>query len=138
MPEVVKGAPANVKFMGHMSRDQLVGFYRNARFLVVPSICFETFGLVIVEAMSYGLPIIASRMGGLPEIVEDGETGLLFEAGNSEELAYKMKLLWENPTLCRQMGQSGRKKVIREYNEDTYYERLMTVYDRALAMNKSN
>jgi len=136
MPEVVKRAPANAKFIGHMIRDQLVGFYRNARFLVVPSICFEAFGIIVVEAMSQGLPVIASRMGGLPEIVEDGETGLLFEAGNSEDLAYKMKLLWENPTLCRQMGQAGREKVIREYGEDVYYNRLMAVYEKAISISK--
>ena len=48
-----------------------------------------------------------------------------------------MKLLWENPTLCRQMGKAGREKVTREYNEDIYYERLMGVYNKAIALNKS-
>ncbi len=101
----------------------------------MPSICFESFGLVVVEAMSYGLPVIASRIGGIPEIVEDGVTGFLFEPGNADELAEKMKLLWENPELCRQMGKAGREKAIREYSEDVYYERLMAVYDEALAMS---
>jgi len=137
MPDLLRTAPTNAQFIGYLSRDQLVAFYRNARFLVVPSICFEAFGLVAAEAMSHGLPVIASRIGGLPEVVQDGITGLLFEPGKVEELADKMKQLWGNPTLCRKMGQAGREKVIREYNEDVYYERLMTVYDRALAMNKS-
>jgi glycosyltransferase involved in cell wall biosynthesis len=136
MPEIMKMAPSNAQFMGHLDREGLVGFYRNARFLVVPSIYFEAFGLVSAEAMSHGLPVIASRIGGIPEIVEDGVTGLLFEPGNSEELASKMKLLWGNPTLCRQMGQAGREKVIREYGEDVYYNRLMAVYERAIQIEK--
>jgi glycosyltransferase involved in cell wall biosynthesis len=134
MPEVVKVAQANEKFVGHLNRGQLSNFYRNARFLVVPSVCFEAFGLVVVEAMSHGLPVIASRIGGMPEIVEDGVTGFLFEPGNSEDLANKMNLLWENPDLCRQMGIQGHEKVISEYSNEVYYRRLMAVYEKAIIL----
>ncbi len=134
MSGLVKTAPANAQFIGHLSRDQLGSFYRNARFLVVPSVCFEAFGLVAAEAMSYGLPVIASRIGGLPEVVEDGVTGLLFEPGNAAELAEKMALLWSNPDLCRRMGQAGRRKAISEYSEDVYHRRLMIVYEKAMRM----
>lgn len=137
MLNLVKMAPQNAQFIGQLNRGQLVGFYRNARFLVVPSLCFETFGLTAAEAMSHGLPVIASRIGGLPEIVEDGVTGILFEPGNAKVLAHKMKLLWENPDLCRRTGQAGREKAIREYSEDVYYKRLMAVYEKALALNTS-
>jgi glycosyltransferase involved in cell wall biosynthesis len=139
MPEVVKVAQANEKFLGHLNRGQLGKFYRNARFLVVPGVCFEAFGLVLVEAMSHGLPVIASRIGGMPEIVEDGVTGLLFEPGNSEDLANKMNLLWENPDLCRQMGIQGHEKVISEYSNEVYYKRLMAVYEKAIILkNEEN
>jgi glycosyltransferase involved in cell wall biosynthesis len=136
MPEIVKTAPASAKFIGHLNRNQLNGFYRDARFLVVPSVWFEPFGLVVAEAMSRGLPVIASKMGGLPEIVEDGVTGLLFEPGNAEDLAEKMQLLWGSPNMCRQMGMAGREKAIREYSEDVYYKRLMVVYKKAIQVNK--
>jgi glycosyltransferase involved in cell wall biosynthesis len=136
MPEIVKNASASAKFIGHLNRNQLDGFYRNARFLVVPSVWFEPFGLVVAEAMSRGLPVIASRIGGLPEIIEDGVTGLLFEPGNADDLAEKMKLLWRSPNMCRQMGMAGREKAIREYSEDVYYKRLMVVYKRAIQVNK--
>jgi len=135
MAQMVKDAPKNAIFVGFLKGVDISAFYEKARFLVVSSICFESFGLVVVEAMSYGLPVIASRIGGIPEIVEDGVTGFLFEPGNADELAEKMKLLWENPELCRQMGKAGREKAIREYSEDVYYERLMAVYDEALAMS---
>ena len=136
MPKLVHMKPKNAEFMGFLNRSQLVGFYRKARFLVIPSKCFEVCPLVISEAMSHGLPVIASRIGGLPELVEDGITGLLFEPGNSEELAEKMKLLWENQDLCRQMGQAGREKAIREYSDDIYHKRLIEVYDKAIWMQK--
>ena len=135
MPELVKRAQANVMFMGHMNRDRLVRFYRNARFLVVPSIWFETFGLVVVEAMSQGLPVIASRIGALPEIVEDGVTGFLFDPGKIKELMSKMKLLWENEDLCREMGKAARRKAMQDYSEDVYYKRLMAVYKKAIEIN---
>lgn len=135
MPEAMEGAPLNAQFMGQLNKDQLFGFYQNARFCVVPSICFDVSPHVAAEAMLNGLPIIASRIGGLPWIVDDGVTGLLVEPGNVKELAEKMKLLWENPDLCRQLGIAGRQKAVREYSEDVYYKRLMAVYEKAIKLN---
>jgi glycosyltransferase involved in cell wall biosynthesis len=137
-PRFVETAPPNARFAGLLDRNQVAGFYRNARFSVVPSICFETFGLVAAEAMSHGLPVIASKTGALPEIVEDGVTGFLFRPGNAEELASKMKLLWENPDLCRKMGKAARDRVIREYGEDLYYRRLVETYHRAIELEKAS
>lgn len=138
MGDLVKKAPRNVKFLGRLDRKGLIGFYRSARFLVVPSIWFELFGLVAIEAMFHGLPVIAAKIGGLAELVEDGVTGFLFQPGNSEELAFKMKLLWENPQLCQQMGRAGREKTIREYGEDLYYKGLMGVYEKAIQIRQKN
>lgn len=133
MPQLIKQAPPNVTFLGRLDSENMGAFYQNARFSVVPSLCFEAFGRVAAEAMSHGLPVIASRIdGGLSEIVDEGVTGLFFEPGNSEDLANKMKLLWGNPKLCRQMGRAGREKAIREYSEDVYYRRLMAVYEMAI------
>jgi glycosyltransferase involved in cell wall biosynthesis len=133
--ELLALSPPNVRFEGHLNPIQLANFYQNARFVVVPSICFESFGLVAAEAMSYGLPVIASKIGGLQEIVEDGVTGLLFEPRNSEELARKMNLLWNNLDLCQEMGQAGRRKVLWEFNEDLYCRKLMTVYETAIGLH---
>ncbi len=127
-------APGNARFVGRLDPDQMGAFYRGARFLVVPSKWFEGCPLVVSEAMSHGLPVIASRIGGLPEFVEDGVTGLLFEPGNASQLAERIRLLWDNPQLCRQMGAAGREKALRQYNEQLYYERLMAIYDSAIAL----
>jgi glycosyltransferase involved in cell wall biosynthesis len=132
MPEIAKKAPANVEFLGPLSKEDVEELYRGARFVVLPSLWFETFGLVAAEAMSHGVPVIASNMGGLTEVVDDGATGFLFEPGNAEDLANKMSVLWSNAALCRRMGRTAREKVIREYSEDAHYRRLMAVYETAI------
>ncbi|MEW6753416.1 MAG: glycosyltransferase family 4 protein [Candidatus Latescibacterota bacterium] len=133
MPAVARTPPDGVRFLGQQSREQLAALYRGARFTVVPSEWHEPFGLVAAEAMSHGLPVIAARSGGLPEVVEDGVSGLLFEPGNAAELAQKMDALWRDPARCRQLGQAGRRRVLEEYSPERYYERLLAVYRRAMA-----
>jgi glycosyltransferase involved in cell wall biosynthesis len=130
--KLVESAPSCARLVGHLQGDQLSRFYRGARFAVVPSICFETFGLAAAEAMKSGLPVIASDIGGLPEIVDDGVTGLLFKAGDFKDLADKMKILWDSPELCLKMGRAGREKATREYSEEVYKKRLIAAYEGAL------
>lgn len=132
-----EAAPANVTFPGTMSPEGLAGFYRGARFLVVPSVWYETFGLVAVEAMSHGIPVIASRIGGLQELITDGVSGFLFEPGNAEDLADKMRRLWDDPGLCGRMGQAAREEVMRKYNEEFYYGNLMAAYERARSIHSA-
>ena len=123
-------APSNVRFTGKLKRDALDDLYAHARLCVVPSVWDEAFGLVAAEASAIGLPVVASRMGALPEIVDEGETGLLFEAGNELDLATKLEELWKSPARCEAMGNAGRAKVHREYSHNVYYRRLMRVYAR--------
>lgn len=133
MPEFVASAPQNVAFPGGLSSAQVADFYRQARISVVPSTVQESFGLVAAEAMSHGLPVIASKIGGLAEIVEDGVTGFLVNPGDSDQLAEKIHYLWSNPDRCTRMGQAGRQKVMREFSIDQYYLHLMSAYDHTLS-----
>ena len=126
--ELVSGAPRNVTFVGHLDAERLDDFYRGARALVVPSIWYEPFGLVVAEAMAYGLPVIASRIGALPELVDEGASGLLFAAGNAPDLAQQMLALWSAPERCRRMGSVGRTMAAREYGAPVYYDRLRAAY----------
>jgi len=128
-------APENVSFVGWLDRAQLSQFYRKARLIVVPSMWFEPFGLVAAEAMSHGVPVIASRTGGLEEVIADGETGWFFAPGDSDDLEAKIKALWENPELCRRMGLAARERVLREYSPEVYYRRLMDIYNKAMEIN---
>jgi len=131
-PCVLSEPPGNCTFLGHLSSNEMANFYAASRFVVVPSVWYETFGLCAAEAQVHGKAVICSRIGALPEIVEDQVTGLLFEAGDPDDLAQKIRYLWDRPDLCDQMGLRGRAKVLDEYSSEKYYERTMAMYERAL------
>lgn len=130
--EMATLSPRNLEFFGHISSKRISAFYQQSRLIILPSIWFEGFPMVLIEAMLHARPIVASRIGGLSEIVDDGVNGLLFEPGNLEELMEKIQYLWERPAMCREMGEAGRKKALREYSPEKYYERLMAVYKKVL------
>ncbi len=106
---------------------------KSARFLVLPSECYETFGIVIAESYACGVPVIASRLGSLGEIVEDGQTGLSFRAGDDAELAQKISWAWQNPELMLDMGLKARAKYEANYSADRNYRLLMDIYEDAVA-----
>jgi glycosyltransferase involved in cell wall biosynthesis len=132
MPHLIRGASKNVYFMGHLTKEKMQEFYRESRFLVVPSTWFEVCPLAILEAMGHGLPIIASRIGSMQEIVEDGQTGLLFEKGNSEDLSRKIDLLWKDHDLCHKMSRACREKAIQAYSQEVHYTQLIALYNEAI------
>ncbi|MFA6240245.1 MAG: glycosyltransferase [Candidatus Hydrogenedentales bacterium] len=129
--EMSETIPDTVCVRGHLNPRELARYYRGARFVVVPSRWCEVFGLVAAEAMMHGLPVIAARSGALSELVEDGETGLVFEPGNARDLAVKMAALWNSPMLCGTLGAQGRKKAQELYTPDAHYRRLMSAYRSA-------
>jgi glycosyltransferase involved in cell wall biosynthesis len=94
----------------------------------VPSRCEESFGLVAAEAGFFGLPVVASRRGGLPEIVEDGVTGFLVEAGQPAELAARVRMLFDDEPLRQLMGQQARARVAARFG----HERLIDDFTHLL------
>jgi len=134
MPHLVHQAPKNFEFAGYIDDNELAAFYTRSRFIVIPTLCYEGFPSVCVEAMMLGKAVAISRIGGMPEIVEDGVTGLLFEPGNARDMAEKIRYLWSRPRLCLELGQAGRKKALREYSPEKYYERLMDAYRKAIQL----
>jgi len=129
--ETADSFPKNVFFQGYLDRVALDDFFMKSRMILLPSRWYEGFPMVALDAMLYGKPLVASRIGGIPEIVDDGETGLLFAPGDVEGLAEKIRFLWDRPDLCLRMGTAGREKALREYSPQKYYDRLMTVYEHA-------
>lgn len=134
LEQLKRTAPAHAELKGQLITSQMQPFYRGARFVVVPSITYEMCPLVILEAFSHGIPVIASRLGAQRELVTHGVNGLLFDPGNAEDLRRKMKQLWEDPDQCRRLGQAGYERVLRDHSEASYYERLIGVYRRAMSM----
>lgn len=115
------------------TREQLIAFYRSCRFLVVPSLWFETFAIVAAEAMAEGVPVLASDIGALRDTVPEGVAGMHFETGDSDGLAKLMERLLLDDTLVRRLGEGARDRVERVFTEEAHFERLMRAYDRALA-----
>ncbi len=129
-------APENMSFYGQLTRAGLDEFYRNAAFVIVPSAFREPFGMVAIEAMCRGIPVIAAGHGALPEIVEDGVSGLLFRPGDTADLAAKMDALWSAPALRGTMGTSARNCVAGRFDADAYFSRLMAAYGKAISLVK--
>jgi glycosyltransferase involved in cell wall biosynthesis len=134
MPQLVETAPDNVTFRGQLDADALRAFYRGARLVVLPSVCFEGFPGVIVEAMQHAKPVACSRIGGLPEIVDDNVTGALFAPGDPADIAAKTQRLYRDPDLCQRLGAAGRAKAQRDFSPERYCQKLEALYARALQL----
>lgn len=119
---------ANVAFVGFKTGDDLRKEYARARFVVVPSVWYEVFGLIVLEAYAAGKPVLASQIGGLAELVKDGETGIQSSAGDVDDLASKLGALWDAPNDCIELGRLARAWVQQEFTPDLHYDRILAVY----------
>lgn len=119
----------DVIFAGNLDARGIAKLLSQSLFSVVPSICYDNMPNALLESLACGTPVIASNLGSLPEIVDDGANGLLFEPGNVEELADKMRYLLENPNETIQIGKNARAKMEREYSPELHYQSLMKVYE---------
>lgn len=113
------GLQGRVKFLGAVSDEELPSIYRNASVMVLPSTdTSETFGLVLLEAMASGVPVIASRLPGVDELVRDGQVGVLVEPGNQKELEEVLASVSENREVWEVYGEAARKAA-QEYGDWT-------------------
>ncbi len=120
----------NVEFIGFVSGSKFESLIKNAMFVVLPSEWYENCPMVVLEALAWGKPTIGSNLGGIPDLVEDGNTGFLFEPGNSDDLAEKMGHLIKHPEVIIKLGMEARKKYENEYDPEVHYNRLMSIYKR--------
>ena len=141
--DLVKRVSVNADFPGPISDDQLVRYYSSSMALVLPSVYFdmygkyhpqpELFGLVLAEAMACQLPVVASRVGGIPEIVRNGVTGFLTEPGNVSELRDKLELLLNDSTIRETLGLAGRREVLEKFTWHHVARRSLVAYEDALS-----
>jgi glycosyltransferase involved in cell wall biosynthesis len=118
----------NVKFAGHVGGKVLDYMIASARFTVLPSRAYETMGKTILESYAWRRPVVASDLGSRRELVDQGETGLLYPPGNVEQLAKAVSFLVERPELTAQMGATGRKFVEAQHAPEAHYRALMRLY----------
>jgi glycosyltransferase involved in cell wall biosynthesis len=118
----------NVRFAGQLSGETLSTTLAEASLVVVPSEWCENCPMSVLEAMAYGKPVVAARIGGIPELVDDQATGLLFEPGNAEDLRTCLECLMSDASRRAQMGAAGRNRVEAEFSLDKHNAELMAVY----------
>ena len=126
------GVRANVEFLGKVDQPTLIEWYRRADICVVPSVLYESFSYTCAQAMAMGKPVVATRIGGIPETVQDGVSGLIVTPGNSEELAEALIRLTQDTELRLRMGKAGREKAVREFDARVVVLQTLAVYDRAI------
>lgn len=126
------GLLAGVTRLGSQPGEAVRREMNRAVALVVPSICYENFPRTIAEAFACGLPVIASRIGALADIVRDGETGLLFEPGDPCDLAAKAAWALAHPEQMAAMGRNARTQYEAKFSAEVNYRRLMEIYDGVL------
>ncbi|MHB1214953.1 MAG: glycosyltransferase family 4 protein [Thiobacillus sp.] len=124
---------AGVTRLGSLPGEMVRQEMNRAAALVVPSICYENFPRTIAEAFACGLPVVASRIGALADIVSDGQTGLLFEPGNPRDLADKLAWAQAHPEEMAVMGRTARAQYEAEFSAEVNYRRLMEIYAGVLA-----
>lgn len=125
------------RHLGHTPLDEVLEHMEKSAFLVLPSVCYEGFPRTVVEAFSRGLPVIASRLGSMAELIQEGESGLLFEAGNANELADRIRWAHEHPSEMAAMGARARQIYEEHFTADRNHQMLMAVYQEAMGSNAS-
>lgn len=120
-------------FLGFQPAAEIRDRMASVQFLIVPSIGLETFGMVVIEAFSCGTPVIASRLGGLEELIEDGVTGLLAPPGDARALAEKIAWAETHPKEMQRMGKAARMEYEIKYTPERNYRMLMEIYEDAIA-----
>jgi glycosyltransferase involved in cell wall biosynthesis len=126
-------ASTRVRFLGLLSRQALLDAYHRAEVVVVPSLWEEPFGLPVVEGMACGLPCIGSNAGGIPELIEHEQTGLLVERGDAAGLAAALRRLAHDPAARQRFGENGRERAERLLDWSVLAGRLDALYERVLA-----
>ena len=121
----------NVEFLGHLSEPWLLGAYQQASILLLTS-DLETSPMAVEQAMAAGKPVVATAVGGVPFLVNDGQTGFLAEPNNPEQIARALVKLARDPELCRKMGQAARREALARFKTEAVATKTYAVYQRIL------
>ena len=133
LKEFAKGDD-RIIFYGKLSNEEVQSFYKIADIVVVPSICYEVLGIVILEAFRAGTPVIGSNIGGIPEVIRDKYNGFLFEAGHVEQLKKILENVIENSEQLEEL-QKNALKSIKRHNMSTHIEKLIEIYREAIDLS---
>jgi glycosyltransferase involved in cell wall biosynthesis len=127
----------NVSLLGYRERDELAREVSDSMFVVVPSEWYENSPRSVIEAFAWGKPVVASRIGGIPELVADGKTGFTFSPGSAEDLRESVLRLLQRPESIAGLGRRAREYVEQHLNHDTYLRGLRRIYERAIEKHEA-
>jgi glycosyltransferase involved in cell wall biosynthesis len=125
-----------IEYRGSLTRPEVIQAMQEARFLLLPSECYEGFPMTIAEAFACGLPVVASRIGAMEVLIEDGRSGLHFSPSDPADCAAKALEAWGQPALLRRMGGDARQKYLDCYTAERNFTTLMDIYRRAIDLHK--
>ena len=125
----------NIKFLGGLNQESLSKLYKNAIAVIVPSICYEVFGVIIIESFAMKTPVIVNNLGGMPEIIEESGGGFIYS--NNEELVSAMDKLAHNTNLRRELGNKGYHAYLKYWSEDAHIEKYLH-YIKELKERRNN
>lgn len=133
-PEVAEAVKrcSRIRWHGHLQKPQLLERMKKAAILIIPSVWYEPFGMVLIEAFAMGLPVIASKIGALETMLQDGRTGLHFTPGDAADLAAKVVWLHEHPNAEQAMREQARIEFEGHYTGERNYKLLMQIYRQAI------
>jgi glycosyltransferase involved in cell wall biosynthesis len=117
-----------VEFLGFLKKEEQESYWKQSLFSVVPSIWKEPFGMTVLESWSKGRPVLGHAIGALPELIQDGVTGILADPNSVEDLARKLDDLLSNPQLAESMGQNGRQHLENRFSRKRWLEEIALVY----------
>jgi glycosyltransferase involved in cell wall biosynthesis len=122
----------SVSVAGYQPAAEALQLLKGARFVVIPSTCYEVFPRVIVEAFACGVPVVVPSHGAFPELVAEGRTGLWFEPGDEADLARKVRWAWDHSDEMARMGENARTEFEEKYTAEVNYHALMKIYRQAI------
>jgi len=130
--DLARSSPAGVEWLGRVRHEEALALMKRASILVFPSECYEGFPTTIAEAFATGLPVVASHLGAMAEIVEDRQTGLFFTPGDATDLAAKIELALDRPDELVEMGRRARDEYEANYTAERNYRLLYEIYQVVL------
>jgi glycosyltransferase involved in cell wall biosynthesis len=122
----------SIQWLGRIAKDKVIEAMKRARFLVLPSECYESFPLALVEAFGCAVPLVASNLGAMGELVDDGRTGLTFRPSDPDDLAAKVDWAWSHPWEMEQMGREARGDFEAKYTASANRRALLAIYNQVL------
>ncbi|PYV69618.1 MAG: glycosyl transferase family 1 [Acidobacteria bacterium] len=131
--EISHSGFTHIRLDGRLLHQESTTALQGARILILPSKCYENFPVCIAEAFACGTPVIASRLGAMQEIVQDGRTGLHFTPGDADDLAEKVEWAWAHSEEMREMGRNARAEFEAKYTAELNYTMLFGIYQQAIS-----